>query len=553
MDNQRFFLWAALAFVLYLIYQQWQADYAPRPEPTTVASVEQRADGDGEPLDDPTLPDAVATDDGTVPDVPAVEETETREPTGQRVTLVSDVLRLEIDTLGGAVVVADLLEYPVTKDQPDKPVRLFNDEPGNRYVLQTGMRAVDGGPEPTHRVAFETDATQVVMGEGEDTIELVLSWRDGDRLVQKIFALTRGSYAVDVSWRVRNDGADAWRLVPYMQLQHQVVAGERSMFDVETYSYQGPVVYDGDGYEKLDDLDDGDFRTTVTGGWAAILQHYFVSAIVPVREAEVLYEARLIDGSRYLVRGVGPTVSVEPGATARRDQRFWVGPKLQDQMETVADGLDLTVDYGFLHIISKPLFVVLAWIHSLVGNWGWSIIILTMLIKLAFYKLSETSGRSMARMRKMQPRLKAIQERYKDDREKLNQAMMKLYREEKINPAAGCLPILVQIPVFLALYWVLLESVELRHAPFMLWLQDLSSRDPYYVLPVLMGLSMLIQQKLNPAPPDPVQAKIMMILPVVFSFFFAFFPSGLVLYWFTNNLLTIAQQWRINTLVEAEK
>jgi YidC/Oxa1 family membrane protein insertase len=285
------------------------------------------------------------------------------------------------------------------------------------------------------------------------------------------------------------------------------------------------------------------------GGWLASIQHHFLAAAVPPADSPATYTATYRDGI-YTLTAVGEVTPVAPGATEVFETTLFVGPKLQEQLAATADGLKLTVDYGFLTVISQPLFWVQEKLHGLTGNWGWAIILLTVLIKLVFYKLSETSGKSMAKMRKLQPRLKALQERYADDRQALSQAMMEMYKREKVNPASGCLPILVQMPVFLALYWVLLESVEMRQAPFMLWIDDLSSRDPYFILPLLMGITMFLQQRLNPAPPDPVQAKVMMALPVVFTVFFAFFPAGLVLYWFVNNLLSIAQQWRINKVVE---
>jgi YidC/Oxa1 family membrane protein insertase len=289
----------------------------------------------------------------------------------------------------------------------------------------------------------------------------------------------------------------------------------------------------------------------VTGGWTAMIQHYFVGAWIPPGEQAERYYTRALQDERYVIGLIGPSLTVEPGSEQSSSARLFVGPKLQHRMEAVAPGLELTVDYGKLTFIAEPIFWLLEKIHSLVRNWGWSIIFLTILIKLAFFKLSETSYKSMANMRKLAPRLQALKERYGDDKQKLNQAMMDMYKKEKVNPLGGCLPVLVQIPVFISLYWVLLESVEMRQAPFMLWIQNLSSPDPYYILPLIMGATMLIQQKLNPAPMDPMQAKVMMVLPVVFTVFFAFFPSGLVLYWVVNNTLSIAQQYVITKRVEA--
>ena len=306
-------------------------------------------------------------------------------------------------------------------------------------------------------------------------------------------------------------------------------------------------------YEKIkfDDMQDEPLSRDVKDGWAAMIQHYFVAAWVPPGNETDRYYTRALKGERYVMGLIGQTLQVAPGSEGSAQAQLYVGPKLQHAMKEVAPGLELTVDYGVLTILAQPIFWLLENIHSLVGNWGWSIIFLTMLIKLAFFKLSETSYKSMANMRKLAPRLKALKERYGDDKQKLNQAMMDMYKKEKVNPLGGCLPVLVQIPVFISLYWVLLESVEMRQAPFMLWIQNLSAPDPYFILPLIMGVTMLIQQKLNPAPMDPMQAKVMMILPIVFTVFFAFFPSGLVLYWVVNNTLSIAQQYVITKRVEA--
>ena len=326
------------------------------------------------------------------------------------------------------------------------------------------------------------------------------------------------------------------------------------MFDVESYSFTGPIIYDGEKSEKLDrdDLqDDGPYRYQSNDGWIASIQHHFLSAIVPEIGNEQNYNVA-VRGDRATSSALGATRSVAAGDSTVFTTTAFVGPKLQAQLETIHERLKLTVDYGWLTLLSNPMFWLLSVIYGFVANWGVAIIVVTLIIKLIFYKLTESSGRSMAKMRQIQPRMKALQDRYKDDRQALSQAMMDLYKREKVNPAAGCLPILVQMPFFLAFYWVLLESVEMRQAPFALWITDLSTRDPYFILPLIMGAAMLVQQKLNPAPADPVQAKVMQIMPIMFTVFFAFFPSGLVLYWVTNTLLSIAQQWKINKVVEAE-
>ena len=327
------------------------------------------------------------------------------------------------------------------------------------------------------------------------------------------------------------------------------------MFDVDTYSFVGPIVYDGDKSEKLkhDDLiDDGKYEFSSQTGWMGSIQHHFLRAAVPSPGVDYKYDVQAVGDIATSSAIRRSLVTIAPGASETFATTLFVGPKLQEQLEQIDETLKLTVDYGWLTIISQPMFWLLSFVYGFVQNWGVAIILVTLLIKLAFYKLTESSGRSMAKMRQIQPRMKALQDRYKDDKQALSQAMMDLYKREKVNPAAGCLPILIQMPFFLAFYWVLLESVEMRQAPFALWITDLSTRDPYFILPLIMGAAMFGQQKLNPAPADPVQAKVMQIMPIMFTVFFAFFPSGLVLYWVTNTLLSIAQQWNVNRVVEAE-
>jgi len=560
MENQRLFIWALFGLMAFMTWTTWQQDYAPRPEPADPSS--QQAAERPPPAD---TPDADLPDVGDVPTMDAADGAAAApaadgiaEPEETRVRVVTDVLDVLISSRGGDIVSAVTRRYPVEKDRPDQLVQVLNPSPNELAVFRTGLRTVSGDTnqtEPNHRAEFTARRSEYRLGDGEDVLEVPLTWEREDGLsVTKIYRFERGSYIIPLEQRVTNGTGETWAAAPYGQIAHRMHAQERSMFDVATYSYDGPVLYNGDKYEKIkpDDLqDDGPVQARAENGWLAAIEHHFLSAIVPPSGQEYRYDfsAR---GDNFLASAIGPAYSFAPGETGSLEMTLFAGPKIQDQLTQVAETLKLTVDYGFLTILSQPLFWLLDKVHDFVGNWGWSIIIVTLLIKLVFYKLTETSGRSMAKMRKLQPRLKAIQERYKDDRQKLSQAMMELYKREKVNPAAGCLPILVQMPFFLAFYWVLLESVEMRQAPFMLWIQDLSSRDPFFILPVLMGAAMFGQQKLNPAPPDPVQAKVMSILPIVFTVFFAFFPAGLVLYWLTNTLLSIAQQWQVNRVVEAE-
>jgi len=546
MDNQRVFLWLALVFVAYLNWQAWRMDYGPAPTPPPAQeTVTVEADGTDDEL--PGLPEVP----GEAPAVAAPDE-EADASAGRVIRIVTDVFDIGLNTRGGDLQRSDLLGYPVRKDRPDDLVRLLDPSGADFFVLRSGLRATGGAAEPNHQVMWNAQQDEYRLAEGQDQLEVPLSWSSPDGLeVRKLYVFTRGGYAIDLRYEVRNGTGEAWQGASYLQLRRRHRQIDRTMTDVDSYSYRGPIVYDGKKYEKIDleDLAEQPLQMTATGGWVAAIQHHFLVAAVPPIDQPASFTGT-IKGDVYTLSAVGELQEVPAGAMAVFEDSLFVGPKLQKQLRETAPGLVLSVDYGFLTIIAQPLFWVLDKLHSLTGNWGWAIILLTVLIKLVFYKLSETSGKSMAKMRNLQPRIKQLQERYGDDRQALSQAMMQLYKREKVNPAAGCLPILVQMPVFLALYWVLLESVEMRQAPFALWINDLSARDPYFILPLLMGVTMFAQQKLNPAPPDPIQAKVMMALPVVFTVFFAFFPAGLVLYWFVNNLLSIAQQWKINRVVE---
>jgi YidC/Oxa1 family membrane protein insertase len=551
MDNQRIFLWIALALLVWLNYTAF-LQYQARPTAIQEPVDQLAAPGLPEDRAVPALPTA-----DEIPAPPAVGDVALAAPsdapreTEQRVRISTDVLELEISLRGGDLVKALLPRYPVHKNQPDVPIQLLDPSPDSLFVFRTGLTSTT--PETSTRpdTVFTAPALEFRLEPGQAMLEVPLAVQlDTGVTVTKTYRFRRGSYAVELEQEVRNDLEAPWTGASYLQIRRLHDPPGRSLTNVESYSFRGPVTFNGEKYEKHDvgDLAKSRLEFTTDGGWLASIQHHFLAAVVPAGRAQ--FTAAAGQDGIYTLTAVGMPVAVAPGASMVFTDQLFVGPKLQDQLEATAPRLRLTVDYGWLTIISQPLFWVLSKIYGLVGNWGWSIILMTILIKLVFYKLSETSGKSMAKMRKLQPRMKSLQERYADDRQKLSQAMMELYKKEKVNPAAGCLPILVQMPVFLALYWVLLESVEMRQAPFMLWITDLSVRDPLFILPLLMGITMFIQQKLNPAPPDPVQAKIMQILPIVFTVFFAFFPAGLVLYWFVNNLLAIMQQWHINRVVE---
>ena len=592
MPNIRMLLWGALAALLYLNYEAWLHDYpaagAPGVAVSAVGTPGSAGLGDSVPQDASTaaVPPAAggsstggssaapaASAFGAPPSADADAQPANAQPANARsedarsgdaaapgagagappqLRVVTDVLDVLINLKGGELDQADLTEYPKRKDTPNIPVRLLSEDPP--YLLQTGLFAPAGEAAPTHLATWSSHEKSFELAAGANELRVPLTWTDGHGLnVTKTFVFTRGLYAIGLTYDVENAGTAARKLAPYSQFLLQWVHASRSYFDVETYSFKGPAVYDGVKSHDLNVESDTDskFSETITNGWLASLQHQFVSAIIPPRDLPYKYRLQVRD-RQYLLSATGPETLIPAGAKVQFAEKLFVGPKLQSQLAATAPHLERTVDFGILTVLAQPLFATLNWVHGLIGNWGWSIIIVTALIKLLFYPLSQASGRSMAKMRTVGPRMKQIQETFKDDREKLGRAMMELYKKEKINPLAGCLPMLVQIPVFISFYRVLLESVEMRQAPFLLWVNDLSSRDPWFVLPALMGAAMFAQFKLNPAPPDPMQAKIMQFMPLVMTLMMMWFPAGLVLYWLTNTLLTIAQQWRVNQVVEAE-
>ena len=553
MDNQRLLIWAFFILMGWMTWQTWQRDYGPQPVQPVAVETDEVLTAPEAPVDSmPQLDAGVAA----LPVSPQGDETPAAESTATTITVATDVFEVEISTVGGTLQGATLLRYPIAKDRPDDLIRLLDTSGRTFGIIESGLRAAGGGAEATHLETFTAPQTRYELG-NDDELVVPLTWRSASGVVvEKRFRFTQGSYEIGLQQRLTNGSDTPWQGAEYVRIKRHSGEIERSMFDVDTYSFDGPVVYDGDGSNKLkrdDLLDDGPYEFSAQQGWLASIQHHFLRAVVPTPGVDYKYSVSVtgdVATSSAIRRNL---VTIAPGASDSLDTTLFVGPKLQDQLEDIDKSLKLTVDYGWLTIISQPLFWLLSFVYeNLMSNWGVAIIIVTFLIKLAFYKLTESSGRSMAKMRQIQPRMKALQDRYKDDRQALSQAMMELYKREKVNPAAGCLPILIQMPFFLAFYWVLLESVEMRQAPFALWITDLSSRDPYFILPLIMGAAMFGQQKLNPAPTDPVQAKVMQIMPIMFTVFFAFFPSGLVLYWVTNTVLSIAQQWKINRVVEAE-
>lgn len=553
MDNLRPFLYVSLVFLLFLIWQAWNQDYVytAHVEPAAVGELAASAEDGAPPVTREDLPEAAIAEGGAVPQGEIAR-------TSTRIRVVTDVLDIEIDTRGGDILRTDLPTYPVSLKTPDAPIRLLDAE-GRGYIAQSGLIhdrtgvGDEGNRAPSHHAVYRVDSQEYRLAPGVGELIVPLVWEGPDGItVTKRYTFRRGDFLFDVEHIVENAADRPWVGRQYRQLRHGPAGGRESWF---LYTYTGPAFYD-DKYQKLpfDDMAAKPLDRQVVGGWIATLQHYFLSAWLPDAEENNLFYTRVIGGNttEYLVGMRSAPLTVEPGGIGAFHSRFYVGPKLQVEMAEIAKGLELTADYGLFTVLAKPVFWLLRVVYDLIGNWGWAIVIVTLLIKLSFYKLSEASYRSMARMRAVQPKLMALKERCGDDKQRMNQEMMELYRKEKINPLGGCLPMIIQIPVFIALYWVLLESVEMRQAPWILWINDLSTRDPYFVLPLLMGITMFIQQKLNPAPMDPIQAKVFMALPFVFTVFFAFFPAGLVLYWFMNSLLSIAQQWYIIRGMELE-
>jgi YidC/Oxa1 family membrane protein insertase len=559
MDNQRVFLWAALALVLFINYTTWQGDYAPKPvPPATTTTQAQSANGGGGAARD-TLPELPSATPST-PNAPSnaaapAASSDAVHTDAPVIRVVTDVLSLDISTRGGELIRADLLKYPVQKNNPEVKVRLFSPNPP-LYLARSGLRAADQRAEPTHTAMYQSAVGEYKLAAGQKELVVPLTWTDGQGVtVTKTYTFHPGSYRINLNYDVANNSGSDYRAASYVQIVRHYEHVERSYFKVETNAYRGPAIYDGKAYRKLnvEKEEDRAFKSTIAGGWMAALQHHFVAAAVPPAGATYDYQLSLDPDNDFVLSYRGPLETVPAGGTHSFKETLFVGPKLQAQLAETGPQLARVADYGKLTIIAEPLFWLLDKVHSFVHNWGLAIIIVTFLIKLAFYKLTAASGRSMAKMRTLGPRIKALQERYKDDREQLGRQMMDIYKREKINPLAGCLPILIQIPFFLAFYWVLLESVEMRQAPFFGWITDLSSRDPFFILPLLMGAAMFAQFKLQPMPStDPMQAKVFAFMPVIMSVTMAWFPAGLVLYWLTNTLLSIAQQYRINKLVAAE-
>jgi YidC/Oxa1 family membrane protein insertase len=541
MDNRRLILLMIFSFSLFMIWDKWQQYNNPQPLPGKTAAAPAAAGG-GAPQPSASLQSGNPAAPTAAAPAPAAAET---------VLIRTDLMEATVSTLGGDLVELDLLKYRAHENK-EKTFALL--DPKHQYAAQSGLI---GDGLPTHRSVFKLAPGPREMAPGTDELKVRLETATADGVkVAKVYTFKRGSYLIDVAWEIDNGSGKPLAPHAYFQLQRDDVAPEGESMMVSTFT--GPAVYtDAEKYQKIDfgDVAAGKakFSKTADNGWLAMVQHYFVSAWVPQEKTQREFYMRKAEGSNNAFQAgvIVPVPQVAPGGKAAVSVPLYAGPQEQDRLEKIAPGLELVVDYGWLTIVAAPIFWALEAIHKLVGNWGWAIVILTIAIKAIFYPLSAASYKSMAKMKTLTPRLMQLKERFADDRQRLNQEMMKMYQTEKVNPLGGCLPILVQIPVFIALYWVLLGAVEMRDAPWILWIKDLASADPYYILPVVMVVTMVLQTKLNPTPPDPIQAKVMMMMPFIFGFMFFWFPAGLVLYWVVNNVLSIAQQWHITRAIEA--
>ena len=548
MDTRRLILFFIFSFSLVMLWDAWQKfQIKQNPSPATarqgVAVKDAAIPQPSQPLPVPAVP-------GVAPVAPVAPVAVPGAGVVGKVTVRTDVLVAEIAAEGGDLRYLELLQQKDAADKNRNFVLLGNE---HRYFAQTGLLA-QGIELPTHKTMFEFAPGTRELKDGEAKLKVRLETTLGSVKVAKIYTFSRGSYAVDVSYEITNGTAAPIAPSAYLQLlrDNKAPAGESQFL----MTYTGPAFYtDTEKFHKFDFSDAEKGKSVPVkpagDGWVGMIQHYFATAWLPQGGATREFYSKKVAENLFTAGVIVPIGTIAVGATGAFDAKLYAGPQDQDRLKELAPGLELVVDYGWLTIIAQPMFWLLKWLHAALGNWGLAIIALTVIIKAVFFPLSAASYKSMARMKKVTPRMTQIRERYGNDRTKMNQAMMELYKEEKINPLGGCLPIVIQIPVFIALYWTLLASVEMRHAPFYGWITDLSAPDPYYILPIIMAVSMFVQTRMNPTPPDPIQAKMMMIMPVVFSVFFFFFPAGLVLYWVVNNVLSIAQQWQITRMIES--
>lgn len=543
MDTQRSALLIVFLFSLFMLWDGWQRFNQP-PAAPAVATDAAAAQSAGAQAPVPTVSTAAAPSD--VPQTTAVAQT-------AAARVVTDLFIADVSAEGGSIIRLELLKHHAGPESEGNFVLLDNGG-ANLYHAQSGLI---GDGMPTHKTVYQLPEGELKLADGQDKVELRMTAAGPEGVaVTKVLTFTRGSYRIDTRFEIANNGSAPVAAHAYFQLLRdgKAVSAGTSMLS----TFTGPAFYTEAGkYQKVDfsDIDKGKakFVTKAPDGWVALVQHYFVSTFVPAAGVEREFFAKKVGDNLYTAGVIVPVQPAAAGATSTVEVPLYAGPQIQSNLDAMAPGLDHVVDYGWLKIIASPMHWVLEKLYALVGNWGWAIILLTILIKAIFFPLSAASYKSMAKLRLVTPRMQQIKERHGNDRVRMQQEMMELYKTEKINPLGGCLPILIQIPVFIALYWVLLGSVEMRNAPWIGWITDLSIKDPYFVLPIIMGVTMFVQTKLNPTPPDPIQAKVMLFLPVIFTGMFLFFPAGLVLYWTVNNILSIAQQWQITRMIESGK
>ena len=550
LDFARIGLFILMGITGMLIYEAWQRDHSP-----TVTQTQQQMQSQATaafsdryvPSDAPKT-DAADAATQTMPAPTADASTVPPPATGKLIKVKTDLLEISIDTQGGDIVESNLLQYPSSLGSP-VPYTLLTNEPKNRYIAESGLIGPDGPDTTAQQAVYTADQYEYAMQPGENALVIKMHWQKPNSLkVEKTYTFTRGSYEVKVGYEVENLSNHAWTGTPYTQLARMDVPPAENSGLISLATYFGAAISSPQKpFEKIafSQMKERNLEQVVQGGWAAMVQHYFISAWIPQQSATSTFYSRVLPSGMYNIGVLGKTITAAPGSKVNSEAKLYTGPALAETMSAAAPNLNLTIDYGWFWFISIAILWMMQKIYDVVGNWGWSIVLVTVVIKILFYKLSAKSYRSMAALKRLQPKMEALKERYADDKQKLTQATMDLYRQDKVNPMSGCLPILIQIPVFIALYWVLVASVQLRQAPFIFWIHDLTQHDPYYILPLLMGISMFVQQRLNPPPPDPMQAKVMMLMPVIFTVLFANFPAGLMLYWFVNNTLSFMQQWYV--------
>lgn len=550
MEFRRLVLYFALAFIAFTLWTTWLKDYGPQPAPVT-AETTANSEVPAAPAtasNTPTASGVPAAPSATVQQSTQVNNTAI--PANRIVDVHTDVLNVKIDTLGGNVIETSLPAYPA-EIKSQAPVVLLNTNPDTYYVAQSGISSPQGPDTQKGQAQYSVAQKSYTLAPDQNELEVPLTWRNKQGvIVNKIYKFNRNDYAIHVNYQIKNNTSAPWSGNIYAQIKRKAQK-KSSLFHLNTYS--GAAISSAEKpYQKISysKMNEENLAQNIHGGWLAMQERYFLSAYIPNQQQTNHYYSNVDANNIYTIGFIGPAITVAPKNEFNATTTLYVGPEIEDRLKALAPGLDLTIDYGWLWIFSVAILWVMQHIYNVIGNWGWAIVIVTLLIKLLFFKLSEASYRSMAKMRQLQPKLEELKRRHGDDKQKMSQATMELYRKEKVNPLGGCLPILIQIPVFIALYYVLIESVQLRQAPFIFWIHDLSAKDPYFILPILMGISMYFQQRLNPAPPDPMQARVMQFLPVVFTVFFLTFPSGLVLYWLTNNVLSILQQWHITRKLE---